>query len=137
MAMNRLLAINEDIATVGVIRETAESENFVVRTTRNGARFMALYDEFIPDAIALGLFMADMDGFELLKYLAERQCRAWIIIVDREIGNYGKMAEELATAYGLNVVTTLSAQELVRSLGAHLAALRAASAAKRSAARFH
>jgi CheY-like chemotaxis protein len=125
VTMTRLLAIDDDNYVISLVRAVAEIEDFEVRTARSAAVFKFIYEDFAPDIIGLDIFMPETDGFELLKYLAARACRAHLIVFAESGNNFGKMAEQMAIAYGLKVVGNLRKPLFIPDLRRHLAALRA------------
>ncbi len=126
MHVSRLLVIDDDRFVSDLVRTVAESEAFEVRIARGGDRFKLIYDDFRPDAITLDIVMPVLDGFELLKYLAARRCRAPIILFGESGNNFGKMATQLATAYGLKVAGNLHKPLWAPDLRRHLVALKEA-----------
>jgi DNA-binding response OmpR family regulator len=126
MAAYRLLVIDDDQSATDLVRTVAESEDFEVRTGR-GIGIKLIYDDFVPDAITLNIVMPELDGFELLKYLAARHCDAPIILFGESGNNFGEMAEELATAYGLKIAGSMRKPLWIPDLRRHLAALKEAS----------
>ncbi|TGN06898.1 EAL domain-containing response regulator [Leptospira ilyithenensis] len=60
------------------------------------------------DLIVLDLFMPDMDGVEILRYLGEAKSEALIILISGHSQSVLKSAERVAKAYGLNVIGSLT-----------------------------
>lgn len=119
MSEKRLLVVDDEPDIGDFIRAVAEGQSFEVRVTSKASDFLRAYDEFKPTAICLDVVMPDVDGIELLKHLADRKCKAPILVISGYSKLYLDSAENLAEAFGLPYVRTLA-----KPLG--LATLRAA-----------
>ena len=67
------LVIEDDIATRGLMRTLLEKSGWLAFETCNGAMALELIEQKVPDLILLDLMMPEMDGFEFVKYLRERE----------------------------------------------------------------
>ncbi len=120
--MNRLLVVDDDDGVADLIHRVAEGVGFEVRSVRNGASFKLAYDEFRPHGVVLDVLMPDMDGLELITYLAERKCEAGIIIISGGEELRG-MAMRLGEARGLKIVASMAKPLRVAELRVQLARL--------------
>jgi FixJ family two-component response regulator len=85
-----------------------EVQSFAVRTANRPADFMDSFKKFSPGAIILDLFMPEIDGIELLRWLAGEGCQARISILSGFDGQMLEPARHLGEARGLKIVDTLS-----------------------------
>ncbi|TGN19395.1 EAL domain-containing response regulator [Leptospira idonii] len=69
-----------------------------------------LFESYSPkiDLITIDLFMPDVDGVEILRYLGEAKSEAFIVLMSGHSQSVLASAERVAKAYGLNVLGTLS-----------------------------
>ena len=106
--MKRLLLVDDEPGMTDFIQVVAQETSFEVRTSNRPADFMDSFRKFPPDAIILDLAMPGIDGVELLRWLAEENCQARIVIISgfdrRVLDAAGRMGE----ASGLKIVETLS-----------------------------
>jgi EAL domain-containing protein (putative c-di-GMP-specific phosphodiesterase class I)/CheY-like chemotaxis protein len=98
-----ILAIDDDADMGELILATAESIGVPCAVTANAEEFL---EKLGPGTtlILLDLVMPDMDGIELLRLLAERRCKAGIILMSGVGKRIIETAEELARALGLSIV---------------------------------
>jgi CheY-like chemotaxis protein len=107
-AMKRLLLVDDDPAIVRFIRKVAEEEGYQVRAPDGPAGFFADFAGFDPTLLMLDLAMPDVDGIEIMRWLADRQCRTPIVIVsgfDRPVLD---SAGHLGEARGLRIAAMLT-----------------------------
>lgn len=99
----RLLAVDDEVHICELVRDLAEGLGFEVATASSHDDFMAGYRDHRPNVITLDLQMPDVDGVELLRYLADEQSKARVVLMsgmDRKILD---TAKRLAQGRGLNV----------------------------------
>lgn len=99
----RLLVVDDEPGIREIIRRAASGMGFDVRATGDAEEFKALYDAFDPTAIVLDIVMPETDGFELMKWLIERDCDAGIVVASGYNPLYAKMAATLGSDSGLAV----------------------------------
>ncbi len=108
LPMKRLLLVDDEPGMTDFIEAVAEGESFEVRTSNRPTDFKESFRKYPPDAIILDLAMPGIDGVELLRWLAEENCKARIVIISgfdrRVLDAAGRMGE----ASGLRIVDTLS-----------------------------
>ncbi len=68
---------------------------------------MDKYRELRPDAVTIDLAMPQVDGIELLRFLAEEKCTAPVIIVSGFDRRVLESSMRLGNALGLNMVGPL------------------------------
>lgn len=122
MAERRLLICDDEPAIGRFVRHVAEALGFVVETVTDGLAFMRTCESFQPTTIILDMVMPGLDGNELIAWLAQRNCRAQLIIMTGYHPDYANHARILAEFRGLSPVTTLHKPIDVAALRAVLAA---------------
>ncbi|MEE8516578.1 MAG: response regulator [Alphaproteobacteria bacterium] len=115
-----LLIVDDDIDLCDVMREIAAAEGYEVIVAYEGNVFKELYTRYRPGRIILDLAIPDIDGLELLNFLAGEHCDAMIIIASSHRKTIIDQAVKLGTLNGLRMVTALqkpfSSAELKSSL---------------------
>ena len=126
MPPTRLLVIDDDKEIGQLIRTVAEAEGIEARAASDIGSFKAAEDLLKPDIIVTDILMPDVDGIEVLKYLAERRSKARIIILSSGDVEVRRMAKELGEAYRLNIVANLGKPLRIDDFRRQLAALKLA-----------
>ena len=104
----RLLLVDDEVEFGEIIERIAKKLDFGVCKTTQPSEFQKQYDACKPTHIVLDMVMPEMDGVELLEWLAQRGCTAKIIVISGYNAHYGSTAKTAAASNGLNVVATLS-----------------------------
>lgn len=102
-----LFIIDDEAALIEFITDVAEQHGFEVNKFTDAVQFRKKYNND-ADVIMLDLIMPEMDGIEIIQYLAEMQCNAQIILMSGYISEVLEMAQVLATGHKLNISATLS-----------------------------
>jgi CheY-like chemotaxis protein len=116
VAAGRLLICDDEERFGRFVQRVATDLDFEVQVTSSADDFIATYDDFEPTVIVLDMIMPDMDGNELILWLAQRQCPADLIICTGYNPDYATNAKILAEFKGLKSVTTLRKPVSVASL---------------------
>ncbi len=103
----RLLICDDEERFGRFVQRVANELGYTVAVTSSAADFMEVYDAFRPTMIFLDMIMPDMDGNELILWLAKRRCPADLIICTGYNPDYASNAKILAEFKGLKSVTTL------------------------------
>lgn len=119
MSERRLLICDDEVAFGRLVRTVAEDMGFRAMVTASGPAFIAAYDVFKPTMVILDMLMPEMDGNELVMWLAQRQSTVRLIIITGYAPDCARHAKLLAEFKGLRPATTLNKP-------APLAVLRAA-----------
>lgn len=77
----RLLILDDEPAVAQTVAHTAERHGFSVRTSASSEDFFDGVARFAPSHIIIDLLMPGMDGVEVLRILAEKECHANIIMM--------------------------------------------------------
>ncbi len=104
----RLLIIDDDADFGQHVRRTAEEMGYEARVTTAAPEFKEAYEDFDPAVIVLDMVMPEVDGIEIINWLAEQRCRARLIIVTGYTPRYAEMAKILSDAKGMPAATALS-----------------------------
>ena len=107
MSMQKLLVIDDEYDIGTFIQTVAQDIGFEATATHRPDIFQQLYSADL-DVIVLDLIMPDMDGIELLRFLASNNCRAAIILISGFDTGVLHSAQKLATEQGLRVTGTLT-----------------------------
>jgi CheY-like chemotaxis protein len=116
VAAGRLLICDDEERFGRFVQRVAMDLDFEVQVTSSADDFIATYDGFEPTVIVLDMIMPDMDGNELILWLAQRRCPADLIICTGYNPDYATNAKILAEFKGLKSVTTLRKPVSVASL---------------------
>ncbi|MFA5596658.1 MAG: EAL domain-containing response regulator [Pusillimonas sp.] len=107
VAQRRLLILDDDPGVGQTIELVARTAGLETRFTSSPGQFFEWLDQWQPDHIAIDLVMPDMDGVEVLARLAQRSCRARIIVTSGVDGRVLDAAGRSASERGLDIVGVL------------------------------
>ena len=125
MTQPRLLLIDDEPALADFLASAARESGFEPVITSEDRQFR---DEFLrdrPRMVALDLGMPGMDGVELLRFLAEQDYRAPVLIVSGFDRRVLESAFRLGEALGLTMTGPIEKPVRLEDLEALLAELRA------------
>ena len=120
-----LLLIDDEPCVGRFLAHAAEECGYRALATMNSDSFRREYRLLRPDAIAVDLAMPGGDGIELLRFLAEEQCSAPVLIVSGFDRRVLESAIRLGEALGLNMVGPLAKPVRLDELENLLGSLRA------------
>ncbi|MEA3058350.1 MAG: hypothetical protein QOF34_1165 [Sphingomonadales bacterium] len=107
MGSATLLVIDDEPAITKLVSRAAESCGYEVFATSDPAAFKERFRSEPPDLICLDVVMPDIDGIELIRFLADEQCRSKLLIMSGSGPQLLHAAFSLAEALGLDVAGTL------------------------------
>jgi DNA-binding response OmpR family regulator len=107
MSARRLLVIDDEIDFGRFVSRVASPLGYEVEITTQGKDFKAAVPRFQPDVIVLDIVMPDIDGIELIQWLAARRMAARIVVASGFNPYYAKMAQMLGSVHGKLSITTL------------------------------
>ena len=104
MAENRLLVVDDDPRISRLAIRVAKKLGYETEAIGGSSDFERRYATFKPDVILLDLNMPGMDGIELLRFLADRNSRAAILLISGVGGRVLNTTTRLGSELGLNMV---------------------------------
>ena len=120
MRQPRLLVIDDEPALADFVAQVATECGFLPILTPDDMAFREAVRSERPDIVALDLGMPGMDGVELLRFLAEEDSRAPVLIISGFDRRVLESAFRLGEALGLTMIGPLEKpvrfQELERVL---------------------
>jgi hypothetical protein len=117
----RVLIIDDEADFADYLRNVAVLEGYEAHLVRTMAEFAEALDRVDPTIVIMDMVMPDTDGFEILRLLAARQCRARILIVSGYTPLYLGCAVKMAQGLGIDDLTTLQKPVKLKDLRAALA----------------
>src|SRR5258708_3149530 len=103
MPQPRLLLIDDEPALADFLASAAEESGFEPVVTERDEQFREAFLAHRPDMVALDLGMPGMDGVELLRFLADQDYAAPVLIVSGFDRRILESAFRLGEALGLNM----------------------------------
>lgn len=119
-----MLLIDDEPELARLIAHAARAAGYAATATGDADSFMRHFEESGADLIAIDLGMPDLDGVELLRFLAEAGCTAPILIISGFDRRVLETAERLGRALGLDMAGSVEKPVRLASLEALLQALR-------------
>lgn len=107
MARPRVLVVEDDNVVADLVARIASHEGFLTRSS-NSMNAASQCHEFRPDLIVLDIFMPELDGFEVLQYLATHHLPVSVIILSSTNSSYRKMAERMGEELGLSIIANVA-----------------------------
>ena len=120
MTEKRLLVIDDEPGFGAFVQQVAEGEGFTVCVTTRADEFKEALATFRPNIIALDVVMPDVEGIELLRYLADTNWIGPVLVISGYNPDYLRLAKALGGSRGLPSVTTLTKPIHARDLRAAL-----------------
>ncbi len=121
-----LLVVDDDAGMAKYIGEVAEVLGFAPRLAGSAKELMAMLDDCRPAGIVMDIVMPDIDGVELIQWLAKRKCTAPIVVISGYDKKYAEAVETIGTDMGAVVIGTLSKPFDIAELEACLGKIYAA-----------
>ena len=125
MSQPRLLLIDDEPVLAEFMANAAAGSGFVPVVTSDDGQFRDNFLAERPDMVVLDLGLPGMDGVELIRFLAEQDYRAPVLIVSGFDRRVLESAFRLGEALGLNMAGPLEKPVRLENLEATLAQLRA------------
>jgi CheY-like chemotaxis protein len=104
----RLLLIDDEPQMRSFLSRVAQGCGYEVRNTDDAAGFKEAYASWSPDIVILDLVMPQVDGIELLRFLAEQASKTRILIISGFDPKVLDAAHRLGAAHGLSMIGALS-----------------------------
>lgn len=103
----RMLIVDDEPAFLIVIRPLAEKLGYEVETMTDARNFKEAYARFDPAVVLLDMIMPEVDGIEVIDWLASVKSLAQIIIISGLSPIYAKAAVALGESKGLQSISRL------------------------------
>ncbi len=107
MSPNRLLIVDDEVAIGSLIAAAALGCGYDAHATTDADSFKRQFLSFRPTLVALDLSMPGEDGIQLLRFLAENECNAGILIVSGFDQRVLQSAALLGQDRGLRMLGTI------------------------------
>jgi len=107
MSARCLLVVDDEPRFGEFVGKVAADAGYEVEVTTNGHNFQARYLEFQPTAAVVDLIMPEIEGIELVQWVAERDAPAYLIFVTGYSPGYATLGKIFDEAKGLPSVSTL------------------------------
>ncbi len=107
LADKRLLIVDDDTRICDLTRQVAVGLGFETATASTHEEFLRCYEALDPTVILLDLVMPQVDGIGVLQILADRKCRARILIMSGFHPELLKSGSRLGHGYDLDMRGTL------------------------------
>jgi len=108
MKVNRVLIVDDDARIGRIIKRVAIKLRVDTKVNEDPEIFESLYLSYQPNIIFMDLQMPRLDGVELLRKLAKKNCKAAIILMSGMDKSVMETALELGKSLGLNMAGTLT-----------------------------
>ena len=108
MTKKRLLAVDDNKPFLEFVRRVAVDLGYDVELASDGVAFKKQYEIFRPNMVVIDLIMPDIEGMELIQWLAENDVEAQVIVVTGYSPAYADLAKMLGEGKGLSTVKTLT-----------------------------
>lgn len=119
--VKRLLVIDDEPAICDFVLQVARGQGFDVATASHHGEFKRLCGDFKPMVVVMDLAMPDIDGVELLRFLAKENSTAEVILMsgfDKKVLN---SAKRMGHEHGLKMKGVLEKPIAIEKLEALLA----------------
>lgn len=103
----RLMVVDDDEDVANLISYVATGLGFRTKIVSGVGAFIAC-SEFEPDVIVLDIFMPEIDGFEVLRYLGETNKDTSVVIVSGKDGIFRDMAAQMCEQQGIHMVANIA-----------------------------
>jgi len=104
----RLLLIDDEPQMRTFLSRVAQGCGYEVRLTDDAAGFREACTSWSPDIVILDLVMPQVDGIELLRFLAEQASKTRILIISGFDAKVLDAAYRLGEAHGLAMIGALT-----------------------------
>ncbi len=108
MAGKHLLVMDDEPSFADLVCRAAKDPGFSVTAISNPWQFKRTYETIEPSVVVLDIVMPEIDGIELIQWIANQEHKAKIIIVSGWNDLYIESARELAQVKGLDSIETLT-----------------------------
>jgi CheY-like chemotaxis protein len=108
MPRNSLFVVDDEPAICTLIQRIGEGCGYPVAATSDPAVFQQQFRAVEPSVICLDLAMPGSDGIEVLRFLADQNCQARVLVISGYQSAMVQMAVRLGEALGLEIAAVLA-----------------------------
>jgi CheY-like chemotaxis protein len=119
----RLMVVDDDADVADIIGHVGQGLGFDTKAVSGVMAFSAC-TVFQPDVIVLDIFMPEIDGFEVLRYLGQAHRRTSVIIVSGKSNSFRDMAVRMGEQHGLTILANVAKPFTIARLHAVLTAAK-------------
>ena len=101
MTQQRILVIDDEPAFATFLRRSGERMGHTVQVAADAADFKTLYAQFQPTIVVLDIVMPDVDGIELIQWLAKIGAGARIVVISGANPLYRQQAKAIGETHQL------------------------------------
>lgn len=113
----RILAVDDEVDVLLIVKTALQSEGFVVETASNGFDAVALATENPPDLIILDMMMPGMTGFDVMHKLKEQDNTATIpVIMLTGVSERSTMMEALTSGTTFYIIKPFDFDDLLEKV---------------------
>ncbi|MCW5698430.1 MAG: response regulator [Rhodospirillales bacterium] len=120
MGPKRILIVDDEAKFAAFVGRVAAPLGYDVTITTQGREFQEAYSRLAPELVVIDMVMPEIDGNELIIWLAEQGYDGDLLIITGFSPHYAVNARLLAEYKGLRSVKTLSKPVSVKRLRAVL-----------------
>src|SRR5690606_20058871 len=102
------LVIDDDPGFGTFVKRVAEGEGFAVEVTTSAEAFKQALITFRPSVVLLDVVMPEVEGIELLRYLADSNWVGPVLVISGYNPEYLRLAKSVGSSRGLPDVITLT-----------------------------
>jgi DNA-binding response OmpR family regulator len=118
LARTRLLAVDDEPQVARFVAQAAEALGCAAESTSTAEGFRTTYKRLLPDVVVLDLNLCGADGIELIRFLAQEESSALVLVLSGFDTRVVEAAVRLGLALGLNMGEPLAKPILVDDLAA-------------------
>ena len=108
MSKPLLIVVDDERDMAEFVTDVARPLGYETRTAGSVREFQKIWTDDMSATIVMDLIMPDMDGIELLRWLAEKRCSDPIILMSGFDSKYIEAARKLGEGRGLAILGALA-----------------------------
>ena len=116
----KLIVIDDDDLITELVIEAAQQVGFLGEAANDFEKFKEILSRFQPDLILIDLVMPQVDGIQVLRYLAGQKCTTNIVLMSGFDPKVVHTAQRLGLSLGLNVEGVFSKPVSISALKAEI-----------------
>ena len=118
----RILAVDDELDVLLIVKTALQTEGFEVETASNGPDALKLAKETNPDLILLDVMMPGMTGFEVLKELKKHDATATTpVIMLTGVSERSKIVQAIGSGTTFYIIKPFDFEDLMEKVRMALA----------------